>query len=99
MAEYLFEFTPVARREVMEASRWYASKNPQLGRRFNQQVTDVLANICRSPFRNAEVQSGHRRARLADFPYHLYYRLEDRTLYVVAVLHTRRNPSAWKKRE
>lgn len=99
MAEYLFEFTPVARREVMEASRWYASKNPQLGRRFNQQVTDVLANICRSPFRNAEVQSGLRRARLADFPYHLYYRLEDPTLYVVAVLHTRRNPSAWKKRE
>ncbi|ADU14582.1 type II toxin-antitoxin system RelE/ParE family toxin [Asticcacaulis excentricus] len=99
MAEYLFEFTPVARREVIEASRWYASKNPRLGRRFNQQVTDVLADICRSPFRNAEVQSGLRRARLADFPYHLYYRLEDRTLYVAAVLHTRRNPSAWKKRE
>lgn len=58
MSEFLFEFTPVARREVMEASRWYKSKAPDLSLRFNQQVTDELEKICRYPLRNPEAQPG-----------------------------------------
>ncbi|MDC7681899.1 type II toxin-antitoxin system RelE/ParE family toxin [Asticcacaulis sp. BYS171W] len=98
MTAVSFEFTPVARLEVMAASRWYAAKNSELALRFNRHVTEELQKICRNPQRYAEVRPGIRRAHLPDFPYNLYYWLDSDILFVIAILHTRRDPSIWQNR-
>ncbi|MCZ6674550.1 MAG: type II toxin-antitoxin system RelE/ParE family toxin [Verrucomicrobia bacterium] len=45
------------------------------------------------------IQGAFRRHLLARFPYGIIYRIDDDVIYVVAVMHLKRNPGYWKNRK
>ena len=63
-----------------------------------RQVEDAFDRIGRMPELHAEIYMGVRRTFIHQFPYAVFYRVEDDQVVVIAVLHTRRDPSRWKGR-
>jgi plasmid stabilization system protein ParE len=89
---------PAARHEIDRAFDWYEQQRTGLGSRFSRdiygQLDKVVANPSRFPFVSGDV----RRVRLLDFPYGIFFRAHNNGIYVLACLHSRRNPMVWKNR-
>jgi plasmid stabilization system protein ParE len=91
---------PLAKKDIRQAARWYNSKQNGLGKRFTQQVRQKVAFIEQYP-NGANIRYDDvRTAVLEDFPFMIHYSVDvDKQLVlVVAVLHTAKNPQAWKDR-
>lgn len=89
---------PAARQEIREAFDWYEQQRRGLGKRFSHELYVQLDRIVENQERFAFVSGDVRRARLHDFPYGIFFRCQDNRLYVVACLHSRRNPLVWQSR-
>lgn len=87
-------FRPEARAELLDAQAWYEAHAVGLGLEFARAFEAALQSACRNPDGFAEVEEGCRRVVLRRFPYSLYYRAASGTLWVLAVFHHRRPPSA-----
>ncbi len=89
---------PAAESELSDATDWYASVSPELGRRFFAEYRRARGLIEEAPERWAMLGSGVRRVMLSGFPYSLIYRIEGGMALIVAVKHHRRDPNYWKNR-
>jgi len=86
--------------DVAAARYWYEEQRTSLKLEFEQALDEVGRLRCEMPEAFPLVHRDLRRALLRRFPYALYYRfLEADILEVIACLHTRRAPGAWKDRE
>jgi plasmid stabilization system protein ParE len=90
--------SPAADREFETAAEWYEEQRTGLGVRFVTAVQDALDRIGQMPELHAVVYRDLRRARVAKFPYNIYYRVLADRVEVLAVVHGRRNPSVWQSR-
>lgn len=79
------------------AADWYEDQ-ANAGLRFMTQVRRALDRIGLLPEVPRTLYRGIRRSRVEGFPFYLYDRVEPDRVEVVAVLHGRRDPSAWKGR-
>lgn len=87
-----------AETEIDEAAAFYDQRAAGLGLRFVLAVRRCLDVIERDPGR-FPVRYGHRRhALVGDFPYSVIYRWLEPEIRVLAVAHTRRHPTYWRKR-
>ncbi len=91
-------FRPEARLDAMQAHRWYDRQRRGLGREFRDELQTTLGRVAENPKAHATLWREVRRARLVRFPYAVFYREFDDAVVIVAVLHGRRDPNAWKKR-
>lgn len=91
---YKAEFVHKARLELLEACEWYEDKQPGLGDRFLKEVFRIVSIIEQNHDRYPERRRYYREALIRVFPYILIYRVNNRkkTIAIVAVFHTRRNP-------
>lgn len=89
---------PLARADLDDAFAWYEERAAGLGHEFLRAVAVVFEQIARYPEMFPEVYRGRRRALVRRFPYAVYYRLETDRAKVVACLHLRRHPRAWRSR-
>lgn len=88
-----------AGRDIAEARRWYESQRIGLGREYRQAVRIVESLIKAHPDSFPRVHGDVRRALVTRFPYAVYYqRLDVNTVEIIACLHTRRRPDAWRDR-
>jgi plasmid stabilization system protein ParE len=87
-----------ARRDLAEAFRWYEARSTGLGHEFLRAVRVVFAAIQREPERHPVVAEDIRKARVARFPYVVYYVVLDTRISVIAVMHGRRHPRRWQSR-
>jgi plasmid stabilization system protein ParE len=87
-----------AHTDMREARAWYRAKNPQLPRRFTQQVKIVMERIRNRPGVHAVRYQDVRIANLAIFPYAVHYLVEGDTVIVLAVHHTAIDPAKWAER-
>jgi plasmid stabilization system protein ParE len=69
-----------------------------LGAAFLLSVEAVLDRIGRTPEMYATVYQDVRRVFTRRFPYVVYYRVEGHTVFVLGILHTGRDPQAWRSR-
>ncbi len=81
-----------AEAEFDEAVDWYEQR-AGLGFKFVASVREVLARIGSSPELHAIVRNDVRRSVMRGFPYSVYYRLQTDRVEVVAIFHSRREPS------
>lgn len=91
----------VARRaqvEIEEAARWYESESAGLGRAFLQVLESVLDHVAESPRQFPIVHVDIRRALLKRFPYGVFFRIQPRSIRILAVLHLARHPGRWQSR-
>jgi plasmid stabilization system protein ParE len=84
--------------ELEEAVTWYHDISPALGERFALLVKQALERIQANPQRYGFSALGTRRCQIKKFPYSIHYLVEDSTVVVVAVFHTRRDPESLRKR-
>ncbi len=89
---------PEARAEFDQAFDWYESKKAGLGLDFVDRVQHVFDRISASPEMYATVRQDVRKARVAQFPYSVYYRIEQAEILVVSVFHGKREPRIWQSR-
>lgn len=91
-------FRREARRDVLDAHRWYREQSSQLGRRFRDELDATILRIRQNPVGYQVLLRELRRALLRRFPYAVFFKNHDEAVIVVAVLHMRRDPAIWKSR-
>jgi toxin ParE1/3/4 len=85
-------FGPEARLELEEAFKWYEDKRAGLGKALLLVVDAAIEQVRRSPEIGQVVYRNVRRILTRRFPYGVFYVVEERRIYVVAVFHGSRNP-------
>ena len=91
-------FTEAARADLAEAVDWYHVHAAQMVPEFRESVRAAVARIAANPKQFPAGPHQTRRALLQRFPYLLIFRETDEDCYVVAVFHTRRDPTTWRRR-
>jgi plasmid stabilization system protein ParE len=92
------DFHPFVRDEINDAYEWYERRRIGLGVDYLNEVERVLAEISSNPARYGFVEADVREGMLKRFPYAIYYRVMTDRIRVLAVYHTSRAPSGWKRR-
>ena len=90
-------YRAVAKLDILEAREWYGAHSSALEERFASALADTLDTVLAHPRAFPEVEPQVRRTLVHTFPYFVYYRLTPEVVRVLAVLHTSRHPSTWKR--
>lgn len=93
-----FVVQPEAEADLSEAFRWYEARRPGLGHEFLDEASHTFSRIAEKPLHNAVVYRASRRATLRRFPYVVLYVVRGERVFVLAVLHHRRNPTLARTR-
>ncbi len=91
---------PGARSDIQAAVRWYSTQSRVTAARFLRALDAAFGQLVAAPLRWPVCSPTHgaRRALLRRFPYWVYYRDTSRGIEVIAVVHVRRRPDAWRSR-
>ena len=87
-----------AQAEFDEAYDYYENQRPGLGVDFAARVQEAFDRLSVNPLMHAVVFADIRKAVVAKFPYAVFYRPEPARVEVLAVFHSRRDPSIWQAR-
>ena len=87
-----------AERDLTEAHAWYEERVPGLGSDFLIIVERTLESIEENPAKFPLIYRKVRRALLSRFPYGVFFVWERQRIYVIAVMHTAREPGKWRRR-
>ncbi len=90
---------PFAEDDALKAATWYNNKSEGLGNEFLLALDAKINAIQRDPNHFQLIYKNIRRALTNRFPYGIFFIVESNTIYILAILHTSRNPKIWKDRE
>ena len=88
---FALEKHPLVDCDLEEAALWYAARDAKTAGRFIDSAEQAIRGAAREPFRFRERFDGVRRTNLAGFPYAVLFLVHDKTVYVLAVLHSARD--------
>ena len=89
---------PEADAEFLLAQQRYTDASPLLGRRFYEEVTSVFRQVVEHPLRFKQFDPPARRLFANGFPYAVIYVVKPDAVWIIAVMHVRREPGYWKER-
>jgi plasmid stabilization system protein ParE len=95
----IVEFLAPATTEVEDAVDWYDRQQPGLGEEFRTEVADAVRRIHDSPESCPRISARARRCVLHRFPYVLIYQVLSDRILVLTVVHGKRKPGHWRRRE
>lgn len=98
MSPFRLEAAPAVELDVEAAFSWYEGEESGLGFEFLQELRAVYQRILDRPLGYQDLRSGIHRALTRRFPYAVFFSIEGRTIVILAVLHTARDPAEWQKR-
>jgi len=87
-----------ARRERLEATRFYRDRSPAAATRFNDELRRTLDRLITYPQGGAPVDDEIRHAPLHGFPFSVVYAISEDSIDVIAVAHDSRDPAYWRDR-
>lgn len=89
----------MARREILEATEYYAAIRPSLGVDFAECLESAIERVARDPLQFELVRQDLRRCPVERFPYSVYFRVLDaESIQVVVVKHHSRRPGLGMRR-
>ena len=91
-------FTRPAAEEYAAAAIYYAKLDPELGRRFYDEIELLILSIRQHPRRYRLFDGAIRRHFSRLFPYAVLYLDQSDRILIVAVMDMRRAPGYWKSR-
>ena len=91
-------FLTLAQQEVDEAVVWFDERVEGKGLVFLDELDRVVRLVKAYPLASVEIEPDIRKCLFARFPYSLIYGIEDNTIVVIAVAHSRRSPRYWSDR-
>ena len=89
---------PQAEAEFLLAQQRYTDASPLLGRRFYDEIVSVFSRLIEHPLRYKQFDAPARRLFANGFPYAVIYVAKPDTIWIIAVMHVRREPGYWKDR-
>lgn len=100
---YDFRFHPEAEAEFIADVEWYDEREEDLGARFENAVRAAIDAAVRSPdswpvWPGWTGQPVVRSTGVDSFPYRVAYIVDDESLTIVAVAHSKRRPGYWRER-
>lgn len=84
--------------ELVEAALFYEQQVSGLGADFLRRYDELIAAIRHRPSQWPVMKRGIRKARMARFPYAVYFELQSGQIQIYAVSHQRRRPLYWLAR-
>jgi plasmid stabilization system protein ParE len=87
-----------AQEEYADAAEYYARLDPELGRRFYDEIERLIGDIRQQPERFRVFDAPLRRHFSDVFPYAVLYVEQPERILIMAVMHMKRQPGYWKKR-
>ena len=91
-------FATGALEEAQEAKAYYESEVDGLGKAFIAVIHSSIQEIKSYPCRSRLFHANYRRFLIERFPFGIIYRIEEDTIFVVAIAHLKRRPFYWKER-
>ncbi|SFV61906.1 Plasmid stabilization system protein [hydrothermal vent metagenome] len=92
------EFKPEVYEDIKIAYDWYEKQRIGLGEDFLLTLEASYAKIVRMPKAYQPIYKTVRRKLTRRFPYGVFFTLQDSQIIIIAVMHTKRNPSDWNER-
>lgn len=89
---------PEAADDLEAAKDWYERQRVGLGQLFAKRAAAVIQRIADNPKLYGEIEVGIRAVRIDRHSYVVYYRILDDRVDVLAVVHSRRDETAWRRR-
>ena len=89
---------PMARRGMLRAARWYDRRSSGLGNKLLDEIRSSFLAILEFPEAFPPIDESYRRKLLEVFPYALIYRVDGKTITIVAVANFKRRPGYWRRR-
>jgi plasmid stabilization system protein ParE len=89
--------TPLAEHDVSDAYIWYDAKREGLGLEFLDRVDQAIQKIAENPTLYAPIIDDARRVLLEQFPYGLWYTVNDDAV-VIGCIHHKRHETLARKR-
>lgn len=98
--QYNLVVTNNADADIEDAMDWYESKQKGLGKRYLLSVKTCVKLIFKNPFAFAVIYLQIRKANTQNFPFPLYFRINEisNEVIIFAVIHNSRSELAWLKR-
>lgn len=93
-----YDFHPEAEEEFLSAINYYEENHIGLGHDFAREVYLAIQSIIEHPKTWPVFDLDIRRRLVGRFPYGILYSDEGQTVYILAVMHLRRDPDYWKSR-
>jgi plasmid stabilization system protein ParE len=95
---YRAEILSLAKRDIQDAASWYNDQQQGLGNRFMKFVRVKISKILLNPKAYQVRYSNVHTVVLDVFPFMVHFRIneESKTIIIIAVLHTSRNPAKWE---
>jgi toxin ParE1/3/4 len=91
-------FHPEARIEFLESVIYYEAQQTGLGQRFLEDVEEAVRRIQLHPNMYRLIGQEWRQCRIPRFPFGLIYRIKNRRIEIIAVMHLHRKPGYWQNR-
>lgn len=86
---------PEAREELLAAIDRYNAAEPGLGMAFLDEIEAAIARAWNYPDLWMEIGGGIRRCLVRRFPFAILYSKEADSLFIHAIMHTKRTPGYW----
>ena len=90
---------PLAELDAMEAAKWYNDQRDGLGNEFLLALDAKINAIRRNPNQFSIKYKNVHTALTERFPYGIFFLIEHKSIFIIAIVHTHRNPRVWKKRK
>jgi plasmid stabilization system protein ParE len=91
-------FLDPASEELDQAVDWFESQVSGLGVEFLDEIDRAIRRIAAWPFSCEEILPNIRRCLISRFPYGVIYRIDEKTVVILAIAHLHRKPRYWIKR-
>ena len=95
---YKLSISPFAKQDIQEIVTYYDTINKKITNTFLVDLEKCFSQITQSPLSFQKRLGSIRGLFLKSLSIGVYYKLYQKNIIVIAVLHTSRNPTLWKKR-
>lgn len=96
---YKLRFLPIAKNDIQNIVDYYDEVNPTLSDAFLVELEQTIVFIQSSPKACKKQLGNIRVSYLKRFWYGVFFKIYDRQIVVLGVLHTSRDPQIWKRRQ
>jgi len=90
---------PYAELDIRDSTNYYSDKESGLEKKYVIVLNQAFQLIEANPFSFPVIWKSIRKFVVRDFPFNVYYIIENETIFIIAVFHNKRNPKVWKSRK
>ncbi|MGB0864376.1 MAG: type II toxin-antitoxin system RelE/ParE family toxin [Saprospiraceae bacterium] len=96
---YLTIIQPEAELDLDEAFEYFRTQNSELAFDFLEAITKVLELLESNPFLFQKAKGEKRKVNIKRFNYSLIYKIKDKKVFILAIIHGKSNPRTWESRK